>query len=212
MAEEVLVHVVDDDLSFREAVGELLRTVGLKTRTYASAHDFLSARKPDLPGCILLDVRLPDGQSGLDLQERFVNLGIMLPVVLITGHGDIAMSVRAMKAGAVDFLPKPVRAQDMIDAVAAAIQRDRQRRDVELKLARTRERFESLSAREKQVMVLVASGEMNKQVAGRLGISEATAKIHRSTMMRKMDTRSLADLVRMASQLRLLEARTKQLT
>jgi len=198
---DALVHIVDDDVSLRDAISALLGTVGLESRTYASALQFLSADKPDLPGCIVLDVRLPGGQSGLDLQGRLGSIGVKLPVVLISGYGDVAMSVRAMKAGAVDFLPKPFRAQDLIDAVATAIHRDQRRRSVETELVRAREGLAALSARERQIMTLVAAGLMNKQVAFKLGISEAAAKIGRSAMMRKMGTRSLADLVRLADHL-----------
>lgn len=201
MDERVLVHIIDDDLSLREAIGDLLDTMSVESRLYSSAHQFLSADRPDLPGCVVIDVRLPGGQSGLEFLECIAGLGIKLPVIVITGYGDVAMSVRAMKAGAVDFLLKPFRAQDMIDAVVAAIQHDRQMRAAEAKLARIRKNFEVLSARERQIMALVAAGLMNKQVAWKLGISEATAKIRRGAMMRKMDAQSLADLVRMADQL-----------
>ncbi|MEY9498220.1 response regulator transcription factor [Bradyrhizobium elkanii] len=210
--EDVIVHIIDDDLSVQVAISELLGTVGLDSRTYMSAHQFLSADRPDLLGCIVLDVRLPGGQSGLDLQEKFVKLGIRLPVVLTTGYGDVAMSVRAMKAGAVDFLPKPFRAQDMIDAVAIALQRDRQRRVIDMELAKIRRRFATLSSREKQIMALVTMGLMNKQVAWKLRISEAAAKISRSALMRKMDARSMADLVRMATQLGLQQELPSDLT
>lgn len=205
MDDDALVHIIDDDLLLRDAIGELLSSVSLESRRYASAHQFLSTAGPDMPGCILLDVRLPGGRSGLELLEQFGGLGVKLPVVLMTGYGDIAMSVRAMKAGAIDFLSKPVRAQDLIAAVAAAIAFDRQRRIAETEFTQSREKFESLSRREKQIMALVASGLMNKQVAWKLGINEAAAKITRSAMMLKMDVRSVADLVRLADRLGLQE-------
>lgn len=198
---DALVHVIDDDLSLQDAIREVLRTVGLQSRVYSSARQFLTADRPDLPGCMVLDVRLPGGQSGLELQDRFVSLGIRLPVILISGFGDVAMSVRAMKAGAVDFLPKPFRAQDMLDAVATAIQLDRTRRAAEHELAQVRERYAELSPREKQIMALVAGGALNKQVAWKLGVSEAAAKMRRGAMMRKMQAQCVADLVRMADQL-----------
>jgi FixJ family two-component response regulator len=201
MAVNAVVHVVDDDESFRTALGRLFRTVGLEVRSYGSAQDFIIAPRPDLPGCIVLDVRLP-GISGIHLQAQLTDLGIRLPVVLMTGYGDIPMSVSAMKAGAIDFLPKPFRDQDMLDAVAAAIDRDRQRRGREAAAAELRGLFATLSPREQQVMLLVAGGKMNKQVAGDLGVSEITVKIHRGAAMRKMGARSAADLVRMAESLK----------
>lgn len=195
--ETSIVHIVDDEESLRRAVDSLCRSVGLQTRSYASAQEFLDAKQDPLAGCLVLDVRLP-GISGLDFQEHLVELGIHLPVILVTGHGDIPMSVRAMKAGAVDFLPKPFRDQDLLDAVTAAIDRDRKRRETDVDLAAIRERFLTLSPREQQVMMLVTAGKMNKQVAGELGLSEITVKIHRGAAMRKMGARTLADLVRMA--------------
>lgn len=195
--ETPVVHIVDDDGSLRAALDSLFRSVGLQTRAYGSASEFLDMRKDDLPGCIVLDVRLP-GASGLDFQTQLGSFGIHLPVILITGHGDIPMSVRAMKAGAVDFLAKPFRDQDMLDAVVAAIDRDRKRRAADGEVALIQERFATLSPREQQVMMLVTTGKMNKQVAGDLGLSEVTVKIHRGAAMRKMGARTLADLVRMA--------------
>jgi FixJ family two-component response regulator len=192
-----LVHIVDDDDSIRRALDTLFRSVGLKTHTYGSAQEFLGAKTRQLPGCLVLDVRLP-GMSGLDFQAQLGDLGIQLPVILMTGHGDIPMSVRAMKAGAVDFLAKPFRDQDMLDAVAAALERDRTRRANEGNIAEIQDRFAKLSPRERQVMMLVTTGKMNKQVAGDLGLSEITVKIHRGAAMRKMAARTLADLVRMA--------------
>jgi FixJ family two-component response regulator len=196
-SERGIVHIVDDDASMRGALEGLFDTVGLATKTYAAARDFLSAGVVDKPGCIVIDIRLPD-MNGLEFQEHLTGLGVRLPVVMMTGYGDVAMSVRAMKRGAVDFLSKPFRDQDMLDAVMAAIERDRQRRTVDGDVSKVQQRFETLSARERQVMLLVTAGKMNKQIAGELGISEITVKIHRGAAMRKMDARSLADLVRMA--------------
>jgi FixJ family two-component response regulator len=196
-----VVHIVDDDESLRRALDRLFRSIGLKTRTYGSAREFLDAGEVEGIGCIVLDVRLP-GMSGLDFQAQLADLGIDLPVVLMTGHGDIPMSVRAMKAGAVDFLSKPFRDQDMLDAVTAAIERDRKRRLVNEGASAIRDRFATLSPREQQVMMLVTAGKMNKQVTGDLGLSEVTVKIHRAAAMRKMGARTLADLVRMADALK----------
>jgi FixJ family two-component response regulator len=205
MAQEVIdqtiVHIIDDDESLRRAVDSLCRSVGLQTRTYASTAEFLSARQGELAGCLILDVRLP-GVSGLDFQSQLAELGIRLPVILVTGHGDIQMSVRAMKAGAVDFLPKPFRDQDLLDAVTTAIERDRRRRAAEGGVDLIRDRFLTLSPREQQVMMLVTAGKLNKQVAGDLGLSEITVKIHRGAAMRKMGARTLAELVRMADVLK----------
>lgn len=199
--EDVIVHVIDDDVSLRESLSLLLPTVGLEVRTYTSVREFLDAGEHDAPGCIVLDVRLP-GISGLDFQSRRDGFGVHLPIVLMTGHGDVPMSVRAMKAGAVDFLPKPFRDQDMIDAVTAAVERDRQRRAQDGVTANVRNRFASLSPREQQVMTLVTAGKMNKQVAFDLGLSEITVKTYRGAAMEKMAARSFADLVRMADALR----------
>jgi FixJ family two-component response regulator len=198
----VVVHVVDDDAALRSALEDLFATVGLATRTYATARDFLTSGFTDTPGCIIIDIRLPD-MNGLAFQAKLTQAGVRLPVVMMTGYGDIPMTVRAMKGGAVDFLPKPFRDQDMIDAVLAAIERDRQRRDAEGHLSQIQQRFATLSARQQQVMLLVTAGRLNKQVAGDLGISEVTTKIHRSLAMRKMGARTLADLVRMAEALKL---------
>jgi FixJ family two-component response regulator len=195
--EKSIVHVVDDDPSMREALQGLFLSIGLETRTYATAQDFLDTPVPDCQGCLIIDIRLPD-MNGLDFQAQLSRTGVHLPVVMMTGYGDIPMSVRAMKRGAVDFLPKPFKDQDMLDAVFAAIERGRQQRAVDGDVSKVRERFETLSAREKQVMLLVTDGKMNKQVAGDLGISEITAKIHRGAAMRKMGARTLADLVRIA--------------
>jgi len=199
--ERAIVHVVDDDASMRGALEGLFDSVGLETQTYAAAREFLATSISDRPGCIVIDVRLPD-MNGLDVQAQLTEMGVRLPVVMMTGHGDIPMSVRAMKRGAVDFLPKPFHVQDMLDAVMSAIERDRQRRTVEGDVSQMQQRFGTLSPRELQVMLLVTAGKMNKQVAGDLGISEITAKIHRGAAMRKMGARTLADLVRMADVLK----------
>ncbi|NEU97092.1 response regulator transcription factor [Bradyrhizobium uaiense] len=204
--EPTVVHIVDDDDSLREGLASLLGSVGLGAMTYSSTQEFLQTDRLDAPGCIVLDIRLP-GMSGLDFQEQLAGLGIRLPVILMTGHGDIPMSVRAMKAGAVDFLPKPFRDQDMIDAVAAAINRDRMQREKEGQSLAIAERYATLSPREREVMALVTAGKLNKQAAGALGLSEVTIKIHRGATMRKMGARSLADLVRMAVALKETKAR-----
>jgi FixJ family two-component response regulator len=192
-----VVHVVDDDASLRGALESLFDSVGLATQGYGAARDFLNASLADEPGCIAIDIRLPD-MSGLEFQAQLTQLGVRLPVIMMTGYGDIPMTVRAMKRGAVDFLPKPFRDQDMLDAVMAAIERDRQRRTADEGVSRMRQRFETLTPREQKVMMLVTTGKMNKQVAGDLGISEITVKLHRGAAMRKMGARTLADLVRMA--------------
>ncbi|HSV25742.1 MAG TPA: response regulator transcription factor [Xanthobacteraceae bacterium] len=196
-SETAVVHVVDDDESMRGALEGLFDTMGLETRTYAAARDFLATNLADKPGCVVIDVRLPD-MNGLEFQAQLTQMGVRLPVVVITGYGDISMSVRAMKRGAVDFLSKPFRDQDMLDAVMAAIERDRQRRKIDDDVSQMEQRFGTLSPREQQVMLLVTAGKMNKQVASDLGISEITTKIHRGAAMRKMGARTLADLVRMA--------------
>jgi len=200
-----VVIIVDDDGTVREALDSLFRSVELDTMLFASPAELLAADLPDTPGCLLLDVRLP-GTSGLELHERLRLNGVEFPIVFMTGHGDIPMSVRAMKAGAVDFLAKPFRDQDMLDAVSAAIARDRERR---AKAAARREldaRFATLSPREREVMGHVVTGLMNKQVAGLIGLSEITVKIHRGNAMRKMEARSLPDLVRQAEALGLFQA------
>jgi FixJ family two-component response regulator len=200
MNEPAVIHIIDGDESVRAALGGLLCSVGLTPAPHASVSEFLAAKKPDVPGCLVLDVRMP-GIGGLDFQEKLCGLGIHLPVILMTGHGDVPMSVRGMKAGAVDFLAKPFRDQDMLDAIATAIGRDRTRRDAEAAISGLREKFTTLSPREREVMLLVTAGKKNKQVAGDLGLSEVTVKIHRGAAMRKMGAPTLADLVRMAETL-----------
>jgi FixJ family two-component response regulator len=195
-----IVFVVDDDASVRNALLNLFRSVGLRSEVFGSASELLSSKLPDAPSCLVLDIRLP-GLSGLDFQAELAKANINLPVIFMTGHGDIPMSVRAMKAGAVDFLSKPFRDQDMLDAVATAIERDRKRRESEHALADLRARFETLTVREREVMAFVTAGLMNKQIAAEMGVSEITVKIHRGHAMRKMGARSLADLVRMAEAL-----------
>jgi FixJ family two-component response regulator len=202
VAETPVIHIVDDDESMREVLASLLRSVAFAARSYPSVDAFLQAPRVDAPGCLILDVRLP-GMSGLDFQSRLTEVGIELPVILMTGYGDVPMSVRGMKAGAVDFLIKPFRDQDMLDAVSVAISRDRARRAANAESISLKEKLASLSPRERQVMELATAGKMNKQIAGDLGISLVTVKIHRGAAMRKMGARTLADLVRMAEALKL---------
>ncbi len=197
-----IVFIVEDDEELRLSLDSLFRSVGLKTNMFANAREFLEAKRPDVVGCLVVDVRLP-GLSGLDFHDQLTRAKSAIPVIFMTGHGDIPMTVRAMKAGAVDFLPKPFRDQDMLDAVASALEIDRQRRKGEVEVTAVRKRYSELSQREKQVMALVTTGLMNKQVAGKLSLSEVTVKIHRGSAMRKMDARNLADLIKMAEVLEL---------
>jgi FixJ family two-component response regulator len=197
---EAIVFVVDDDPSMRKALSNLFRSVGLRAEVFGSARELLESELPKVASCLVLDIRLP-GPSGLDFQAELAKANIQIPIIFMTGHGDIPMTVKAMKAGAVDFLTKPFRDQDMLDAVAIAIERDRERRKDEKIVAELRAVFETLTARERDVLALVASGLMNKQIAAEIGLAEITVKIHRGHIMRKMGAKSLADLVRMAEML-----------
>jgi FixJ family two-component response regulator len=205
LSETPTVLIVDDDASLREALSSLFRSIGLDVKLFVSAPDLLQSKLPEVPSCLVLDIRLP-GLSGLDFQTQLAKANVHIPIIVMTGHGDIPMSVRAMKAGAVDFLTKPFRDQDMLDAVAQAIERDRKRRESESVLTEARRLFETLTTREREIMTLVTTGLMNKQVAADLGLSEITVKIHRGHVMKKMGVRSLADLVRMAEMLELHSA------
>ena len=198
--ERGVVFVVDDDTSVRDALQNLLRSVGLYVQASANAQEFLSSKRPDTPGCLVLDVRLP-GASGLDLQRQLIEAHIQIPIVFLTGHGDIPMSVRAMKAGAIEFLTKPFRDQDLLDAVQQAIEQDRVARLQNAEVAALRERYDSLTTREQEVLNLVAQGLLNKQIGGKLQISEPTVKLHRGRVMHKMSADSLASLIRMAEKL-----------
>ncbi len=195
-----VVFIVDDDASVREGLGDLLRSVGLVVQTFASSQEFLDSKRPDAPSCIILDVRLP-GRSGLEFQSVLQNLGIQLPVIFISAHGDVPISVRAMKSGAIEFLTKPLREQELLDAVHAGIERDRARRQEAELLAELRARYDSLTAREREMMHFVVTGSVNKQIAAQAGLSEITVKVHRGHVMQKMRAKSLVDLVRMADSL-----------
>ena len=195
-----IVFVVDDDLSVRSAINRLIGSMGLQVELFESAQGFLASKLPNVPSCLILDIRLP-GISGLNLQRRLAEADIQIPIIFITAHGDIPMTVRAMKAGAVEFLTKPFRDQDLLDAIDLALERDRTRRQQEAELAVLRERFECLSPREREVIEMVVSGMLNKQIAAQLGTAENTVKVHRSRAMEKMQANSLADLVKMIQRL-----------
>jgi RNA polymerase sigma factor (sigma-70 family) len=198
--EQPVAFVIDDDAMVRDAVADLLRSVGLGVQAFGSTQEFLQSKRPNAPGCIVLDVRLP-GASGLEFQRTLTESNIQLPVIFITGHGDISMSVRAMKSGAIEFLTKPLREQELLDAVQAGIERDRARRQQAQLVAELQERLNSLTSREREVLSLVIAGRPNKQIGYELGLSEMTVKVHRSQIMRKMRAKSLVELVRMADKL-----------
>jgi FixJ family two-component response regulator len=204
-----IVFIVDDDLSMRRALTNLFRSVGLDVVAFSSAPEMLQCKLPDVASCLVLDIRLP-GLSGLDLQAELAKANIQIPVIFISAHGDIPMTVRAMKGGAVDFLSKPFREQDLLDAAVEAIERDRKRREAEKAIAKLQSLFDSLSSREREVLSLVASGLMNKQIAAELGLAEITVKIYRGHVMKKMGARSLADLIRMAETLGIARAKPEQ--
>jgi FixJ family two-component response regulator len=202
-----VVYVIDDDASVRDGLEDLLRSVDLTVKAFGSTREFLLSVRPDAPACIVLDVRLP-GTSGLEFQRSLMNSGIHLPIIFISGHGDIAMSVQAMKSGAVEFLTKPLHEQALLDAIQAAVEIDRAQRDDAKVVAELRQRFESLTSREREVLTLVIAGRMNKQIAGDLELSENTVKVHRSQITRKMRARSLVDLVRITDRLVLSRGQT----
>ena len=204
-AADATVFVVDDDRSVREGLVDMVQSLGMQARAFASAQQFLQHKRPDTPACLVLDVRLP-GLSGLDLQRQLGQSGQPIPIVFITGHGDIPMSVRAMKEGAVEFLTKPFRDQDLLDAIHQALKADRAAREQRAKAAELRRRYDSLTAREREVMQLVITGRLNKQIAGELGTSEVTVKIQRGRVMHKMQAESVVDLLRMAETLSLVAA------
>jgi FixJ family two-component response regulator len=205
-----IVYVVDDDADVREGLRDLFQSVGLDSEVFGSATEFLKKKLPDQVSCLILDVRLP-GLSGLDFQTELAAAHIKIPIVFITGHGDIPMTVKAMKAGAVEFLTKPVREQDLLDAVRSALERDRLRREYDQETRVLRTRFDELSARERQIMAMVTSGLMNKQIAGEIGVSEVTVKVHRHNVMKKLGAKSLAELVRIADLLGISQRRSRPL-
>jgi FixJ family two-component response regulator len=205
-AKEPIVFVIDDDASMRRALTNLFQSVGLKVEVFGSASEMLQSKLPDVASCLVLDIRLP-GLSGLDFQTELAKANIHIPIIFMTGHGDIPMTVRAMKGGAVDFLTKPFRDQDMLDAVVMAIERDRKRRQGEKIVANLQVLFETLTTREREVLALVASGLMNKQIAAEIGLADITVKIHRGHIRKKMGARSLADLLRMAETLGIRRAK-----
>ena len=197
------VFIIDDDRSMRQAVQDLVESVGLRGESFATPHEFLSRQRTSDPSCLVLDVRLPQ-MSGLDFQRQLTEIGIQIPIIFITAHGDVPMSVRALKSGAVEFLTKPFRDQDLLDAIQQALQRDRAAREQKADILDVHERYQTLTAREREVMALVVSGLLNKQIASEIGTSEATVKVHRGNMMQKMQVGSLIELVRMADKLKLI--------
>jgi FixJ family two-component response regulator len=199
-AKEPIVFIVDDDASMRRALANLFQSVGLKVEVFGSAPEMLRSKLPDVPSCLVLDIRLP-GLSGLDFQTELTKANVRMPIIFMTGHGDIPMTVKAMKSGAVDFLTKPFRDQDMLDAVVTAVERDRQRRESDRVLANLQALLETLTSRERQILALVSSGLMNKQIAAELGLAEITVKIHRGHIMKKMGAKTLVDLVKKAETL-----------
>ena len=198
--DQPVVYVIDDDASVREGVAHLLRSVGHKVQSFGSTQEFLESKRPDVPGCIVLDVRLP-GPSGLEFQRTLIKSNIPVPIIFISGHADISMSVRAIKSGAIEFLTKPLNEQQLLDAVQAGIEQDRARRQEATSVAEVQERFTSLTPREREIFKLAVSGRRNKQIAADVGLSEMTVKVHRSQITRKMGAKSLVDLVRMADKL-----------